>query len=222
MSPSPGAPADQLAVLDWRRQVGSLYADVRAGADPAAAHAAWASGRSRLMTTHPASPLLAQHRGAAGVEVAPYDPRLRFDAEVLPVQPEHLEVPTGTDGVVVLDRIGTVRLGGLGTLDVWWLGSYGGGVFVPLRDGTSGRRGADGHAGYGGGRYLLDTVKGADLGSTSPARLTLDLNFAYHPSCAYDPAWACPLPPPGNRIEAAVSAGERYVGPWAHDADGPD
>jgi len=86
---------------------------------------------------------------------------------------------------------------------VWWLGSYGGGVFVPLRDATSGR------TTYGGGRYLLDTVKGADLGgSASDGVLVLDLNFAYNPSCAYDPAWACPLAPPGNVLAVEVPAGE--------------
>ena len=60
---------------------------------------------------------------------------------------------------------------------------------------------------YGGGRYLLDTVKGADLGGDGDA-LVVDLNFAYAPSCAYDPAWACPLAPAGNRVEVAVPVGE--------------
>ena len=37
----------------------------------------------------------------------------------------------------------------------------------------------------------------------------LDFNFAYNPSCAYDPSWACPLAPPGNRLAIGVEAGER-------------
>ncbi|MFC6345131.1 DUF1684 domain-containing protein, partial [Nocardioides hankookensis] len=93
---------------------------------------------------------------------------------------------------------------GLGTLDLWRLTSYGGGLFLPLRDGSSGRPGGS----YGGGRYLLDTIKGADLGGT-PDRLVVDLNFAYAPSCAYDPAWACPLAPAGNRVDDEVPVGER-------------
>jgi uncharacterized protein (DUF1684 family) len=32
----------------------------------------------------------------------------------------------------------------------------------------------------------------------------IDLNFGYNPSCAYDPAWACPLAPAGNRLDADV------------------
>jgi uncharacterized protein (DUF1684 family) len=39
----------------------------------------------------------------------------------------------------------------------------------------------------------------------------LDLNFSYNPSCAYDPAWACPLPPAGNVLEVDVPAGEQLL-----------
>ena len=101
-----------------------------------------------------------------------------------------------------------MRLDGVGRLDVWWLDSYGGGVFLPLRDGSAGG------TTYGGGRYLLDTVKGADLGGGG-GRLVVDLNFAYHPSCTYDPRWSCPLAPDGNRLTAPVAAGERLPpGGW--------
>ena len=62
---------------------------------------------------------------------------------------------------------------------------------------------------YGAGRYLLDTVKGSDLGSER-GRLILDFNFAYNPSCSYDPRWVCPLAPPGNRLPIAIRGGERY------------
>jgi hypothetical protein len=81
---------------------------------------------------------------------------------------------------------------------------YGGGVYLPFADATSGA------TSYGGGRYLLDTVKGADLGMEE-GRLVLDFNFAYNPSCAYDPRWTCPLPPPANRLPVDVRAGERVA-----------
>jgi uncharacterized protein (DUF1684 family) len=201
-----------LDTLDWRRRTAALYAQVRAAAgdDPRAAHEQWRRGRDAMLGGHPASPLLPEHReGFGGLALAPYDPAFRFDVEVEAAEPASFEVETGTDGVAPFSRVGTVRLGDLGSLDVWWLGTYGGGVFVPLRDSTSGR------STYGGGRYVLDTVKGADLGSTGSDTLTLDLNFAYNPSCAYDPAWACPLAPPGNRLAADVGVGELHVGPWA-------
>ena len=57
---------------------------------------------------------------------------------------------------------------------------------MPFADATSGSET------YGAGRYLLDTVKGADLGEQD-GLLVLDFNFAYQPSCSYDPRWACPL-----------------------------
>ena len=59
-----------------------------------------------------------------------------------------------------------------------------------------------------GGRYALDTAKGADLGGPT-GRLIIDLNFLYHPSCRYNDAWVCPLAPPGNTISTPVNAGER-------------
>jgi uncharacterized protein len=41
----------------------------------------------------------------------------------------------------------------------------------------------------------------------------LDFNYAYNPSCAYDPRWSCPLAPPQNRLTMAVEAGERMAAP---------
>jgi uncharacterized protein (DUF1684 family) len=51
-------------------------------------------------------------------------------------------------------------------------------------------------------------MKGADLGALPDGQLVLDFNFAYHPSCAHDGKWACPLAPPENTIAQAVRAGE--------------
>src|SRR4051812_12147758 len=198
-----------LTLLDWRRQVFELYAEVRTTADPATAHERWQQGRNELFVSHPQSPLSAERRASfAGLPVAPYDAAMRFDCVLEPADPEHRDVPTGTDGIVSFDRIGRVPLGDLGAVDVWAIAGYGGGLFLPLRDGTAGA------SSYGGGRYVLDTRKGADLGGAD-GRLVVDLNFAYHPSCAYDPAWACPLAPPGNVIASPVDAGEQLPdGGW--------
>jgi hypothetical protein len=207
----PERPARPLALLDWRRRVAALYAEVRATADPEAAHARWRAGRDELLRHHPESPVPPAERAAhRGADVAPYDPAFRFVVALAPAPPERLVVATGTDGVVSFARIGRLELPGIGTLDAWWLLQYGGGLFVPLRDATAGT------LTYGGGRYVLDTAKGADLGTADGpdgARLVVDLNFAYQPSCAYDPAWACPLAPPGNVVRTAVPVGERYREP---------
>jgi uncharacterized protein (DUF1684 family) len=201
-----------LATADWRRRVFGLYDDVReraASDSPEAAHALWGRGRDELFRTHPAS-ALGEHAKASfpGLAVASYDPAYRFEALLDDDGAgEEMDVATGTDGVVPFRRLGTLVLSGLGTLALWRLGSYGGGLFLPLRDGTAGRAGGT----YGGGRYVLDTIKGAHLGEgRAPGSLVVDLNFAYNPSCAYDEQWACPLPGPGNRLVADVPVGELY------------
>lgn len=190
-------------VLDWRRQISSLYRAVRQEQDPRVAHSAWVESRDALLRRHPASPVPERDRAAyPGAIVAPYDGDYRFVVEVDRTVPElRREVPTATDGVVPFELVGRVALPGLGALDVWWAAVYGGGIFLPLKDATSG------NASYGGGRYVLDTVKGADLGG-DPEAIVVDLNFSFQPSCAYDDAWACPLPGAGNTLAEAVPVGE--------------
>jgi uncharacterized protein len=198
-----------LTLLDWRRRVAALYAAARAATAPERGWRTWCDGRDELFAGHPDSPLDEAARASfTGLPYAPYDPAQRFELRLEPAAPERLEVPTAADGVVRLERIGTVAPGELGRLDVWWVAGYGGGVFLPLRDGSAGR------STYGGGRYLLDTIKGADLGG-GDGRLVVDLNFAYHPSCTYDPRWSCPLAPEGNRTAVPVDAGEQLPpGGW--------
>lgn len=174
-----------------------MYADIRADPDPAAAHARWVERRAALFHDHPAT---ARQPGQE-LHHAAYDPAYRFVLEMQAAEPDEWEPTTGSDGAVPFRRAGRFEIPELGGLDAWWLGSYGNGIFLPLRDATAGR------TTYGAGRYLLDTVKGADLGREG-AEWVLDLNFSYNPSCAYDPSWACPLAPLGNRLAAEVPVGE--------------
>lgn len=196
----------ELELTDWRRRVGELYAAVRAADDPEAGHTLWREGRDTLFRNHPQSPLLpGDPLRETGLPYWPYDPSLRFELPLLPVPDgEKMAVPTGGDGITNLRLTGRVELPEplAGSLDVWWLEQYAGGLFLPLRDGTAG------DTSYGAGRYLLDTAKSADLGGTD-GTLTIDLNFLYHPSCRYSDEWVCPLAPAGNTIAAPVRAGER-------------
>lgn len=195
-----------LELTHWRRTVNELYAQVRDTAEPAAAHELWRKGRDELFRTHPQTPLEpGDPLLETGLPYWPYDPALRIESVLRPTsQPQELRIET-SDGTIAMSRIGHVQLPGqlAATVDVWWLDQYGGGLFLPLRDGTAGS------GSYGAGRYLLDTAKGADLGGP-PEHLVLDLNFLYHPSCRYSPRWSCPLAADGNRITARVEAGERY------------
>ena len=199
-----------LTLLDWRRRVAALYAAARSSADPEA-RLADVARRPRRAVRAPSG--LPAGRGGAGdlpgLPFAAYDPALRFEPRA---GARGRRAPRGPHRRRRRRRRSTGsarwRLGDLGPVDVWWLGGYGGGVFLPLRDGSAGPDT------YGGGRYLLDTVKGADLGGDG-GRLVVDLNFAYHPSCTYDPRWSCPLAPEGNRLTTPVAAGEQLPpGGW--------
>ena len=205
----------ELDLVDWRRRIAALYARVRARRDddPLAAHADWRATRDELFRSHPETPL-GGGAAFAGLRYAPYDPAFVWDAPVdTDVDRDRFPIGTsGGDGIAFV-RIGRVALP-IGTLDVFWLDAYGGGIFLPFRDATAG------DTTYGGGRYLLDTVKGADLGGVDGS-LTLDFNFAYHPSCYYTPRWSCPLAPPDNWLEAAVPVGELATEPGRAPAAAP-
>jgi len=200
------APSTELELNGWRRRVGELYAAVRAERSPEQGHALWRAGRDELFRSHPQSPLPPRDPlRRSGLPYWRYDPALRFTLPLLPAAaPATLRLAAGDDGTAALDLVGRVELPPplAGTADVWWLRQYAGGLFLPLRDGTAGT------GSYGGGRYLLDTAKGADLGGDASS-LVVDLNFLYHPSCRYSSEWQCPLAPAGNTITAAVAAGER-------------
>lgn len=197
---------EALALADWRIQVSGLYARVRESARPAAAWALWRAQRERLFRTHPQSPLPAvAARGAATLPCFAYDAGWRFEVPVNPCAPrEPIVLALADDGPLTLHpALTTVGLAPvLGReLTIYALGGYGGGLFLPFADATGGAET------YGGGRYLLDTIKGAHLGGAQ-GRLVLDFNFAYNPSCAYDARWSCPLAPPENRLPVPVRAGE--------------
>jgi uncharacterized protein len=203
---SSSARTAEIDLVDWRRRVFELYATVRHESSPAAAHGLWRAGRDRLFREHPQSPLPAGDRFRdTGLPYWPYDASLRFELPLLPEPSSaQVNVTSAADGAARMRSIGAVEIPTPvdARIEVWWLEQYGGGVFVPLRDGTAGE------LTYGGGRYLLDTAKGADLGSRDGC-LIIDLNFLYHASCRYDSAWQCPLAPPENRVTAAIQAGER-------------
>jgi uncharacterized protein len=196
----------ELELLDYRRRVHALYARVRTDDDPAHAFAAWVTDRDDLFAHHPQSALPPSRReGFRGLSYFPHDARGRVLADVVATEPRRYDVPSSDGEAMSFERVGVARFvldDAPCELELYWLVGYGGGLFVPFADATAGDET------YGAGRYLLDTVKGADLGMRD-GRLVLDFNFAYNPSCAYDPRWACPLAPPPNRLAIPVRLGER-------------
>lgn len=202
--------SDPNALADWRRRVSEMYGGIRSVPNHAAqAWEGWRNVRDDLMKTHPASPLTADER--ATFDALPYfdfDADYRFLVETRTPEgrsPETIELMD--DGRLViepaLETIGLAdKLGG--ELTIYWIAGYGGGLFLPFADATNGQ------TTFGGGRYLLDSIKGADLGQIEDGRMVLDFNFAYNPSCAYSPRWSCPLAPARNRLPGAVIAGEKH------------
>lgn len=191
-------------LLDWRHRVAAMYADVRATSetDPEGTLSRFRAAKDELFREHPDSAIPADQRpGFTGLPCWPYDANLRFVAPVEPLHPVEATATSISGDAFALRRIGRVRMP-VGELEVYWIDVYGGGIFVPFRDGTSGNET------YGAGRYLLDTIKGADLGGGEDG-LVLDFNYAYHPSCTYDPVWSCPLAPRANWLREPIRAGER-------------
>lgn len=205
------SPSEYLELTDWRRQLAAMWQEWRRSSpvDAAAAGTAFRDSKDRLFREHPQSPIPTRDRASfASLAYWPHDPAYRMAVRIEALDAgAAADLPSSGSGGIPFRRIGRVRLTGPlegRSLDVFWIDAYGGGIFLPFRDATSGSET------YGAGRYLLDTIKSADHGG-DPERgeLTLDFNQAFHPSCAYDPGWSCPLAPPENRLTVPVRVGER-------------
>lgn len=198
-----------LSLVDWRRRVTALYTDVRATPEQELARAGcrFRAGRDELFKSHPDTPLLAQQQtGFAGLLYYPYDPAWRTLGEIEPLRGDNtFEADLGSEGLLRFADSARVHFeirGEAASLTLYWLLGYGGGLWLPFADASNGR------GTYSGGRYLLDTIKGADLGMCD-GKLVLDFNYAYNPSCAYNSRWLCPLAPRLNTLAFEVTAGER-------------
>lgn len=200
-----------IELLHYRRAVSDMYAAVRnSQLPPEQTWLRWRQTRDHLFGQHPQTALDAEQvQRFQGLTYFDYNPAWRFEAEIdTDVVHEIIPIETDRDGTVRAYRFGRVHLN-VGdapvSLSCFWLLGYGGGVYLPFRDATNGTET------YGGGRYLLDTIKHADLGQTVDGKLILDFNYAYNPSCAYNSQWSCPLAPPENWLTIPVPAGEMQL-----------
>ncbi len=197
--------SEYLELLDWRRQVAELFAELRQRPFDAASLDWFRQQKDTLFREHPQSPIpAADRKDFPGLNYWPFDPTQRVLAHFTAIETEPQPTPPSE---VAFRRIGHLEFQIEDqplSLGAFWIEGYAGGLFVPFKDATSS------HETYGGGRYLLDTIKSADLGSDAAnGTVVLDFNYAYHPSCTYDPRWVCPLAPPDSRLAIPVRAGER-------------
>jgi uncharacterized protein (DUF1684 family) len=133
----------------------------------------------------------------------PIDPAYKVKARMIPVENKKVrEVPL-TDGSkekyiehsyveFSFDGINTNRLLLLQAMNEPDKRNF----FLAFADGTSARET------YGGGRYINARQDGKNS-------ITLDFNLAYNPYCAYNPDFACPIPPKENLLEIDIPAGEK-------------
>lgn len=214
--PSDYAPSDYLDLYDFRRRVTHLYAErdrsLQAGEDAEEVARRFRAERIRLFATHPQSALGPEDRRTfAGLPYFAYNPQAVVAATVhTDVEPYEIRIDTGDDEVTPLRRVAELRFvydTRPAALSLFWINVYGGGLFLPFRDATAPAET------YGGGRYLIDTVKGSDVlrrrREDDTEELLLDFNYAYNPSCAYNPHWVCPLAPAENVLDFPIRAGER-------------
>ena len=198
-----------LTLADWRRRVVDLYTEVRNAShnDIERSWWKWRTGRDLLLKTHAQSPLNENQRFEfQALNFFDYDPDWRVTAEVqVDLPPKTYVSDLGDDGETTFTRIAQASFHFAGkdmSLHIYWIEGYGGGLFIPFRDVTNGLET------FGGGRYLIDSIKGSDYGVCNNGWV-LDFNFAYNPSCAYHSRWLCPLAPPENHLPVEVRAGER-------------
>ena len=193
----------RLELADWRIRVAEMYSTVRQ-LDPEQGWNTFRSQRDLLLKTHAQSPLSQSQRETfRELEYFPYDARWRLTAQLEPpTSRSTMVIDLGEDGDFRMTEMGKVLIRPDAWLSLYWVEGYGGGLFLPFGDRSNGE------TTYGGGRYLIDGIKGADLGMQGE-QIILDFNFAYNPSCVYDERWICPLPPVQNQLPFDVAAGEK-------------
>ena len=204
---------EYLELYDYRLRVKAMYERrdraLEGGDDPREVIEAFRWERDELFRSHPQSPLDAEQRLAfAPIEYFPYNANAVVRASLGAVtegDARHFSNEEETFRLIPAARLAFSISGIPGELTVFWIQVYGGGLFLPFVDATAPAET------YGGGRYLVDTIKGSTFaGGLKPgSEVLVDFNYAYNPSCAYNVRWVCPLAPPENRLPFAVRAGEK-------------
>jgi uncharacterized protein (DUF1684 family) len=196
-----------IELADYRRLVSEIYARTRdSQTSPEDRWRRFCADRDKLFRTHPQTSLSpGQASEFTRLRYYPYNQDLRFKLPIEQAIDDNLiHEDLQEDGLTRMKRIGHITFtisDQLVSLTLFWFLGYGGGLFLPFQDSTNGKET------YAGGRYLLDTIKGADLGIEAN-QIIIDFNFAYNPSCAYNSRWHCPLAPPENRLSVPINAGE--------------
>ncbi|SFE68963.1 hypothetical protein SAMN02799615_01535 [Dyella marensis] len=134
-----------------------------------------------------------------GIDYFPIDPSWRVVADWVPFDPPHkLEIGSVIGTIDKVDVPGKAVFQRNGhTFELLpYQEEPGGELFFVLADRTSGKET------YGAARFLYAALP-------KDGKVVLDFNKAYNPPCAFTPFATCPLAPPENRLDVAVTAGEK-------------
>lgn len=182
-----GSSCAQIADSAWVVDLGSYWAEI---------NAEYADSSN--------SPLLAADRSSfTELERFAPDPTYRVTARFKAREGKEFGMSTTTDRRPVYKGVGELRFKLHGTKcrltvyqnrDLVKKPEYADHLFLPFTDLTNGE------STYGGGRYL-------DLKGPLGKEVTIDLNKAYNPYCAYGGRYSCPIVPAENHLEVAVEAG---------------
>ncbi|HLS84116.1 MAG TPA: DUF1684 domain-containing protein [Arenimonas sp.] len=139
-----------------------------------------------------------------GIDYFEIDPAFRFRARLEPAPAgatmEIIDVNGIVEKMPYIGRVHFQKDGQAYSLEAVDQGD--GRLFFTFADRTSG------HESYPAARFLYADPPGPD------GTVDLDFNRAYNPPCAFTEFSTCPLPPPANRLDLRVTAGEKKPLPW--------
>ena len=155
--------------------------------------------KDKLFKTGPDSPI--EDKDAFhGLHYFKINPEYRVKANITPYTQDDKElVIRYTDSTsTTYERYGYAHFEINGKAQKLLLLKNEGTISVLFKDETSGKET------YGGGRYL--DYPASEVKNNT---LILDFNNAYNPYCAYQPTYACPVPPAENTLPIPIWAGEQ-------------
>jgi uncharacterized protein (DUF1684 family) len=194
-----GSSVTEAALVDDMHAGGNGPTLVRFGS--ASFHVIDRDGRKALRVKDPEA---ATRKDFAGIDYFPIDPSWRIDADWVPFVPAHkLEIGSVIGTIDAVDVPGKAVFQRDGhTFELLpYQEEPGGELFFVIADRTSGKET------YGAARFFYAALPKGGL--AQPGKVELDFNKAYNPPCAFTPFATCPLAPPENRLDVAVTAGEK-------------
>ncbi|MET8831175.1 DUF1684 domain-containing protein [Streptomyces sp. NPDC004610] len=145
-------------------------------------------------------PATTARRDFGGIDATPYEPRWSVPGRFTPYDARRTVRVANVDGrergLGLGGELAFVLDGRELTLQVSVEGD--GSLWAVFADATSGN-----------GSYRFRFLRPA--APDAEGRTTVDFNRALLPPCAFADHFLCPFPPPGNRLDVAVAAGERNV-----------